>query len=130
MSKETNDLVKTFSNEYGFKDIISKIPNFLETISKYLEKEHLILLRKSILKDCPKKNKKIKKDAIKFAEKIWDVCPDLLKLKLISFIYLSKFVNHNTFNFTMITSSITYHRFKNKDFDNKIKEILQKDGNK
>lgn len=130
MSNETNELIKQFKDEYAFKSIINKIPDFLETISKYLQKEHLTLLKESILKDCPEKNKKTKQDAIEFAEKIWDVCPDILKLKLVSFIYLSKYVNHNVFNFTMVTSSIAYHRYKDKEFDLKIKELLKNDGNK
>lgn len=130
MSKETKELITTLKDEYGFKYIIEKIPNFLETISKYVEKEHLILLKDSILKDCPQEHIKIKKEAVEFAEKIWDISPNILRLKLVSLLYLTKYINHNIFNFTMITASISFHRIKDKDFDNKIKELLNSNGSK
>lgn len=124
MSQEIIKFLFLLKNDYGFNNIISKIPDFINIISNNLEKKHLRKLGEDALSNCPKWNYDVKKDAIDFAELIWDIAPNILRFKLISLIYLSKYVDHNLFNFILVSGTITHHRYIDNEFDKKIKTLL------
>ena len=123
--KEISSFVGELKENYMISNIIKNIPEFVDKVSDFVTKNTITEISEKILSATESevmRNKK--KEVLDFIIKIWDDCPNPLKVKLAILLYSSYIVTNSLYMFIVANGLIITTRFTDKEFDKKIRSYL------
>lgn len=123
--KEISSFVGELKDNYLISNVIKNIPEFVDKVSDFINKNTLTDISEQILSKTEGEGmKKKKKEVLDFIIKIWDDCPNPLKVKLAILLYSSYIITNSLYMFIVANSLIISTRFTDKEFDKKIRSYL------